>query len=83
MRIKFLRNTVANKQNVRPGEIMDVSTADAQYLIAAKAAEMFVESEPTAPAEPLTEPVTDTVTEIEVENGEAVKQTKKKRKQKD
>ncbi len=39
MRVKILRNTMADKKAVRVGEIHDISERDARYLIAIKKAE--------------------------------------------
>lgn len=69
MLIKILRNTVANKQCVRAGDVIEVPKDDGQYLIAIGAATGMIEVEPavsgvvTLPADEAP-PVTEAVGEI-------------------
>lgn len=50
MRVKILRNTVADKRLVRAGEVHDLSEADARTLIIlGKAKPMVAEALPPAP----------------------------------
>lgn len=50
MRVKILRNTVADKRLVRAGEVHDLSDADARTLIIlGKAEPMVAEAPPPAP----------------------------------
>jgi hypothetical protein len=45
MKIKIIKTTVANKQFVRAGEIIEVSEADAKLLIGINKAEAFSDEE--------------------------------------
>lgn len=39
VKVKIIKQTVANKKTVRVGDIVEVSASDARYLIGAKKAE--------------------------------------------
>lgn len=48
MRVKILRNTIADKRQVRAGEVCDLSDADARTLLQLGKAEPCVAAEPVA-----------------------------------
>ncbi|MFA5941421.1 MAG: hypothetical protein WC809_18870 [Sinimarinibacterium sp.] len=52
MRIRITRQTVAQKRNVRPGDVVDVPEGEARLLIGGAKAEFFREAaaDPAAPA---------------------------------
>jgi hypothetical protein len=44
MKVKFLQSTVANLQQVKAGDVVDLSEAEARFLVGLKRAEGYVEA---------------------------------------
>ena len=55
MKVKILRNTVANRKPVEIGQIVELSKQESEYLIARKMAEIAVEPVIVAQAAPIIE----------------------------